>query len=464
MRRTDDAIAAGWYATIASLLTARWSWAPGDPDDGLSRKIADEQTEMWGRLRRPWSRALRQALLYLCDGARYGETAWGIGPTGQIDVLDAWLDREMVAHDTWCIEGDTWHGVYQRHPMGDAARFTQGPGPFIPADELTYLGHGVEGQNLDGLGLLRPLWNVWRRRVDVLDMSMSAAERMATPVPVVEVDTIAAREIGMTPAEIEQQVADVESGIEAFITGDAAHLRKTSIVGLSTYGGDVKLADSVPTLDHLDGAILRGFLLQLLTLGTTSTGSRSVGEVHRNIWRDSLLVPLDDVSEAFSGPARPGGGVGARWTELNYGRVHPDRLARLEHSGLSVDPLVDLVERLDAQKLSLFDIGANRADKDAMRRRLGLDPLPVPDEVEPVEEGEDADQIDLPFRPGDYTLSNRDVADMLGSSTGRVSSLVKRSIAAGLEVPAIGKGRDRRWDATPGVILAWYQQLTGGAS
>lgn len=464
MRRTDDAIAAGWHATLASLLSARWSWAPGDPEDGLSRQIASELDQCWSRLRRPWSRALQQALLYLPDGARYGEIAWGRGPTGRIDVIDAWVDREMTAHDRWLIEGDQWLGVQQRLPMGEASQGCNAP--VIPADELVYLGHGVEGQNLDGTGLLRPIWHRWKQRVDVLDMSMGAVERWHQPVPMVSVDTAKARELGLTNAELEQQIHEVEQGIAAFLVGDAAYMRRTDCVRVETYGGDVKLADSVPLMDHLDGSILRGFLLQLLTLGTTSTGSRSVGEVHESIWRNSLLVPLDDVAEAYSGPARPGGGVAGRWCELNYGSIHPDRLPRLEHSGLSVDPLIDLIERLDSQKLSIFDIGSTRSDRDSLRRRMGLEPLPEPEPVPDAQAGvqpeDDDGEPDLPVKPGNYIGTNRDVADMLGSSTARINALVRRSVAAGIEVPAIGSGRDRRWDLDK--VLAWYQKLTGGDS
>ena len=97
---------------------------------------------------------------------------------------------------------------------------------------------------------------------------------------------------------------------------------------------------------------------------------------------------------------------------------------------------------------------------------MGLEALPDPGVATDAQIGvteEDADgEPDLPFKPGNYTGSNRDVADLLGSSTGRIGGLVRRSVAAGLDVPAIGSGRDRRWDMTPGVILRWYQRLTGG--
>lgn len=462
--RTDDAIDTGIYATMAALMTARWSWAPGDPEHGFSRQLADEVAAMWARMRRPWSKQLYQALAYLFDGARYAETLWGIGPTGQIDVLDAWLDREMTAHDRWVIEGDDWLGVYQRYPMGDAA----GPDAraFIPADELTLLTHGVSGMNLDGRGILRSLWHQWKRRVDTFDMTMAAQERWHQPVPVTSVNTALARELGLTPAEIEQQIADVEDGIFAFVTGDAASMRRTDVVGLETFGGDIKPSDGVANSAHIDSTILRRFLLQMLTLGGSSGGSFNLAETHKTMWRDSLLIPCDDVAEAFSGVARPGGGVAGRWVELNYGEVHPDLLPKLEHSGLSVDPLINLVQALDAQKLSLFGIGSTRTDKDALRRRLDLDPLPepedVPDEDAGIDPADDDGEPDLPVKPGNYSASNGEAADLLGISTASLNRRVRKSLAIGLGVPAIGSGRDRRWDL--GRVQAWYHELSGGAS
>ncbi|MCA9557700.1 MAG: hypothetical protein KC583_03950 [Myxococcales bacterium] len=129
--------------------------------------------------------------------------------------------------------------------------------------------------------------------------------------------------------------------------------------------------------------------------------------------------------------------------------------------------MIDLVQSLDAQKLSMFDIGSSRADRDALRRRMGLDQLPepevTPDDAAGVDPADDDGEPDLPqVVPGDYSASNREAADLIGSSTARLNSLVRRSVAQGVRVPAIGSGRDRRWDLSR--VFAWYQQLTGGGA
>jgi len=473
MRRTDSSVGAIWRATRDSLLSARWSFKPGDSDHPVSRELADVANRLFGfnghtgRLLRPWENALEQAVLYYPVGFRYGEVRFRRMPNGRIDIVDPWVDREPSAHYRWLFDdaGD-WIGVQQRPPMGDLGRVL-GSGPCIPADELIYLAHGVEGQNLSGCGALRPAYDPLTRKRDIEDLAMAATERWSTGVPELVIDESGVEAGVISRADLEQQAQKVRQSVGDFLTGDCAWIETTPWVSVRQFGGDLDPSRAMAQVEALDGAIKGTFLLQFLNLGTTPTGSRSVGEVHHDLWRVSLCQVLDRVAAAYNGHQRPGGGVIGRWVDLNWriaGRpVDPDLYPRLEHAGLSVDPLVDAITNGKVE--SLTSAGwldpKNQADRDRVRHRVGfgIECAEILDEEIGVGPTDEDGEPDLPeVRPGDYSSRNRDVADLLGCSTARVNSLVRRSVAAGLEVPAIGSGRDRLWELSR--VYGWYAALT----
>lgn len=379
MRRTEASVGAIWRATRDSLLSARWSWRAGDSTDPVSRRLADEANRLFGlmgyggRMRRPWENALEQAILFYPVGWRYGEVRFELTEWG-IDIVDPWVDREPIAHDRWVFdEQDDWIGVIQKAPSGDLGRaLGSGTGPFIPAEELVLLAHGVEGQNLEGCGALRPAWDTFERKRAVQDFQMEAVERWSRGIPEIVIDEVAAEEAGVSKAELKKQVERVRASITAFLAGDAAWIESTPYVRVQTFGGELDPSKASSLIESLDGAIKSTMLLQFLNLGTTPTGSRAVGEVHHDLWRTSLCQVLDRVSAAYGGHRRAGGGVIGRWVELNYPSVTSEQLPRLVHAGLSVDPLVDALGQLPALTAAGWVDPANAADREKVRHRIGL--------------------------------------------------------------------------------------------
>lgn len=380
MRRTDYSVAAAWRAIRDSLLSARWSFKPGDSDDPVSRQITDAANRLFGfgghtgRLDRPWEQALEQAILFFSLGWRYGETLFRRMPNGRIDIVDPWVDREPIAHDRWVFDdAGRWLGVIQKPPMGDLGR-ALGPAPFIPADELVYLSHGVEGMALEGCGALRPAWDAWSRKRDIEDLSMSATEWWSRSVPKIVIDDSATRDGRLSQADLHEQAQQVRGSVRSFLTGDAAWMETTPHVDVVTYGGDLDPSRSQRQIEALDMAIKATVLLGFLNLGTTPTGSRSVGEVHRDLWVASLCQVLDRIAAAYNGHQRPGGGVIGRWVDLNWPNIDPDQYPRLEHAGLSADPLVDAISggQVDSLTNSGWLDPTNQNDRDRVRHRIGL--------------------------------------------------------------------------------------------
>ena len=141
--------------------------------------------------------------------------------------------------------------------------------------------------------------------------------------------------------------------------------------------GEQKLdsAHALAVIKECDHQINQSFLSAFLQLGTTSTGSRSVGEVHHLVHRRSALNLCDKLASVISGIDRRGGGTIGRLAEWNYGKVSPSQLPRLVHSGLDSDDLTESLASLGPLVQSGLVTPENELER-SIRQRIGAGDLP----------------------------------------------------------------------------------------
>lgn len=412
----DGTILACWNATLKSLLTASYTWAPGDETDHLSRVLADSANKHFGfagygtgKMLRSWRQQITAAYLYLPYGFKWCETRWEVVPDSVmygivghamaleldpmakqlsgpgIDPVLPWEDREVASTRGWVFdESGRLSAIEQHFPIGDLRG--QSGCLLVPARNVLLLSHMQEGSNPEGIGLLRGCYGPWMQKRDARNFSATALDVWSRPIPIVDVDERAIREDGVPRADVERMIADVEIGISEYMKGNALALRRNSYVSISWDGPKMDPSLSDAHVTSLDTEILRVWLSQFLNLGSAGTGgSRAVGEVHSDLMQRSLIAATEDVCEVFSGVDRPGGGLIGRWVDHNVQGVRSEQLPVMKSSGLSIDPILELIG--SGQFQSLIEKGGlgryGKADIDGVRRRLGLDP-----EVEEEESGE----------------------------------------------------------------------------
>jgi hypothetical protein len=148
------------------------------------------------------------------------------------------------------------------------------------------------------------------------------------------------------------------------------------VVSFQTFG-EQKLDSShaLATIKECDHQLSMAFLASFMNLGTTDTGSRSVGEVHLSVFRRSALNLCDMISSSVGGMDRRGGGTIGRLLKWNYGECSPSQLPRLVHSGLDADELAESLAAL----APLVQFGLLTPEDDlerAIRERIGAGELP----------------------------------------------------------------------------------------
>ena len=380
MLSTDPVIQASWRVLKQTLLEASWRWIPGDNTDAQSKEFARYANECWGLDGYPGMMSLswEEQLQYLWEfapiGYRYAEEIYKIADdeNGTPRVwLDLYADREPSAHLRWeSLDGQTLEAVCQQ------LRGNTLPPEPIPASKLLLLTLNRTGSNFEGRGLLRPAWWWWRFKQRTANLLGVGMERWAVATPRVAVDRSAAEAAGLTDTDIDEMIDRAAAQAQAYIAQEQSFLVDNPVVSFQTFG-EQKLDSShaLATIKECDHQLSMAFLASFMNLGTTDTGSRSVGEVHLSVFRRSALNLCDMISSTVGGMDRRGGGTIGRLLKWNYGECAPSQLPRLVHSGLDADELAESLAAL----APLVQFGLLTPEDDlerAIRERIGAGELP----------------------------------------------------------------------------------------
>lgn len=331
-----------WSVRRQILMGASWRWVPG-VDGFAGDGVTEYLNEAFGfegyqgRMCESWDATLGRAVEYLPIGYRYGEPIWKMAD-GMV-WIDRIADRMPQSHDRWLMDDDgrTLAGVLQRHIVGQPS-----PEP-IPASKLFLLTRNRQGSDFGGEGLMRPAERWIALAAHALDSMGVATERWAIPFPRIRVDYEAAAAQGYAEGQLEQEIADKAAEAEALVGHEESFVVDTPAIAWETYGGDLDPSAVIAVLDECDAQIAKAFGTQFLRLGVSDTGARNVGEVHRDVLTAACVNDLDyirgEVERQLAAPL-------LMW---NFGLGPGDpRAPRLEHSGVEVNKLADVIAYIPA--------------------------------------------------------------------------------------------------------------------
>lgn len=417
----DSDVATAWRSLKNTLLSANFEWAPGPAAEGDDPELAAVAVELArslndnmglgnysGRMDRSFEAIMAQILLYILVGFRYMEICWKYNEAlDRYDIVDL-KDRKPSAHDEWVtwpvdVDGkrlpDAVHdgklrGVLQKPALGDAVgEGMQGQRPFIPAESLLLFTHDQEGDDYNGIGLLRSLEAVYHRKNKAflkIDHFLDSRS-----VPIIEIDDEAAADgadAACSPVKVQDQLAAARAGAMDLHMGRAAFLESYSKVKFSnTLMLEHSPEKAQAILDAARYEILSVFFVQFLMLGVTDSGSRSVGEVHESFFRRASINVLDYICSIFNGEWAAGKGLAGAYAYMNADEELPtDALPKLKHKNLEVDPALEQFSNiLAAQDKGLIGF-VSREDQQHLRNILGLPQLQVEENKDAISAEESA--------------------------------------------------------------------------
>lgn len=343
MRRSDGTIAALLAAYTMPLRSAKWYIQPFD-ESPLSLEMADfYHDNLWGFGTQTFDDFLREALTFLPYGFSWFEKIFSYmnDPNSQFKGKIGWDHFAFRYQNTrFRYNTDVYYG-----PGGSVHRrlksITQLAPPDyqlveIPVDKIVIFSHQKEGDNYDGISLLRPVYKHWYIKEQLYKIQSIGLERSSVGVPYakylqhVDQDTINV---------ITQMIENLRVDDQASIQFDGNEVEIGYLVN-KFQSNEVALA-----IEHHDTKILQSGLAQFVNLGTRSTGttgSYSLSQDQSQMFLDALNGEANYFASAFHLQAAQ------QLMAYNYMNVSRGQYPRLSHGDIGERASATLSQALNA--------------------------------------------------------------------------------------------------------------------
>jgi hypothetical protein len=300
----------------------------------------------------------------------------------------------------------------------------------IPRQDLLYYRTDAEGDNYEGVSMLRACYKPWLLKDKIERLDAIAQERESVGMPVVFPPRAGVTSPAVL-ADLEQKLQNLRAGELAYLImpGPEASTVKDQggwtfrIEGLAGAKGG---RDPSKSLEYHKDAIAAAFIEEFMRLGQSGVGARATADVQEgpfNMACEALGQIFEDEANEMLIP---------RWVALNYGQDCP--LPTLSMS-LAEEPLEDLRDYVSV----LVAAGLITPDgqlEDFMRQRADLPPADpkVRAQVQKQQEAQRQAATDAALNPPEPTAQQSDQ-----------EAIQRRSIPR--ETPASGASRGPEWTA-----------------
>ncbi len=221
----------------------------------------------------------------------------------------------------------------------------------IPIEDLLYYRFGAEGDNWEGISLLRAAYKPWYLKDKIERLDAIKQEREAVGIPICYPPRNATPE---QLTEMEEILGNTRSGEQAFIIApgpkaedlgpEEAGLQgwRIDILGQSSGDSSSKTSDTKPSLEYHSDKIAAAFLAEFMRLGqgTGAVGARATADVQQNPFLQSAEALASTVESVANG------GLVERMTALNFNVDGPPRLCMSLVDSTTLEELATYVKNL----------------------------------------------------------------------------------------------------------------------
>jgi hypothetical protein len=319
MMRTDSQLAALYRATALAIRKMKWTIDPNDaPDEmvkhfsedynlpilGESSKVSQERNQPPTDLKAPakapepppkptrlrlknrfsFNNHLRLAMLAGIYGHYYFEQVGKIGDDGKWHLRKLAERPPRTIQDFRIAEDGGLVSIIQNVSGNNRNPWML---PEIPVDNLVAYVNEQEGANWAGRSWFRDCYKNWLIKDRLIRIDAVNHER-AGGVPYIEAHP------GATPAEIEA----LNKMAQGFRIGDTSGGAVPSGAKLNIAKGTN--SSVIESIKYHDEAMARYFMLMIMQLGQTVTGSRALGNTFVEFWADGLSAIADWIADTFN--------------------------------------------------------------------------------------------------------------------------------------------------------------------
>ncbi len=292
MRRSDGMVRASMLAVTLPIRQAIWRIEPAS-DDPKDQEIAGLVSDnLFGGMSITWADFLRQALLHLPFGFMMFE-----------EVLKVENNKILYKKLAPRLPKTLWRwNVDDDMNLTSITQYVQKGSAFvhidIPAEKLLIFTNEQEGANFEGISLLRSAYKHWYIKDTLYKIDAIGHDRWHVQIPVV----------GMPEGKTQEN--DPAAWAAAIAMAQGLRTNERSYI-IKPFGYTVEMlkmgskapTDIMPSVQHHNEQIVVNILAQFLTLGTTQTGSRALGESFKDLFLLSLqavAMYIEDIMNRFA--------------------------------------------------------------------------------------------------------------------------------------------------------------------
>lgn len=270
LRRGDAQVAMVLRAVKNPIRRAKWFFDPSAPDD-QGKRIRDFLDLVW--FNSPagfsFSKWVRESLTFLDCGFCIHEMGFRVAETreyGLVHILSEMGFRKQDTIEQWFIDRTGLHGVRQL-VTGDTAGVEQRLGGSldvrIDRSRLSILVNDQEGDNWEGVSVLRNAYGAWKRKQLYLKINAIGIEKSAVGTPVGKYPK------GGKGDGFRDELAKV---LQNFTTHENAYLLIPDQYTVEVFFNKYDAQSVLTSIQYEDSQIAKIMLMQFLELGQNGGG------------------------------------------------------------------------------------------------------------------------------------------------------------------------------------------------
>lgn len=354
MRRSDPKVKMILSAMKNPIASASWEIVGIEDEPTRAGEAQQQLIEhiLFNDIGKTWNRFIRESLSMIDFGYSLFETTFKAEINhpvfGAYNGIKSLAFRSQRTIERWNIERSGELGSVEQQANGDGQKNV-----VIPAEYLLHFALDMEGDNFEGISILRPAYGPWLRKNEFLKLLAAGIEKYAIPIPTLSV-----------PAgkESSQEYKKAKESLRAYVSNRCNYMTIPA-------GWDLKLTtntfDAEKIRRVIDGEnveIVNAALANFLELGSGG-GSYALGTDLSDFFLGGLENVADQIKETINTVLIP------KLIKLNF----PDSKVRVElrHSGIRDKAGKELAEVVKA----LVDSGVIQSDdrlEDSLRKRFNL--------------------------------------------------------------------------------------------
>ena len=364
MRRSDAQVMMMLRAISLPILRSEWTVKPSEDDPKRGEEIAAmvKKNLVDGvGMSRPWSQVLHEALLCLPFGFSPMEKVYGLDRKRRVVNLRKLALRHPRTVNAWRgldrgeLEGiEQWLWNAQGLPTSN---------PFIPIEKLCVFINQREGDNWEGISILRPCYKHWWVKETLEKIDAAGHERMSIGIPVAKLDGTVGN-----PDEQAETWAEILSNLQAMERNYIIEMPGTTfrfeVVGKT---GSASGSPLLQSINYHARMIAVAGLVQFMELGNTQSGSRAVASEQSGPFDLELMAIQQNLCETFNSFVIP------ELVTYNFGER--EGYPQLEAGGISETDTAGLATFLS----SLIKVKAITPDDELEKYLRNAAKLPGPD-------------------------------------------------------------------------------------